>query len=273
MTAISALDEPALRAAYAADGVAHVRAALNEAWVERMRGAVDRAMAVPSNDAMEFVPPGEDGRFFGDMFMHRRDADFRALFFKTPCAEIAGRAMGAAEVRLFYDQIFAKAPNTPRETPWHQDGPYWPISGEMACTVYLALDAIDDGNGAVRYARGSHLPGRDFRPAPFRSGADNALRYAGSALPAVEAPDEATLVSFKLEPGDAVVFHGRMVHGAPGNPSADRPRRTIALRFTGEDIRWQHGISTFGRLRKADLPNGAPLSARDALFPVLWKRR
>lgn len=114
-------DNTALAAAYARDGVAHVPGALNAAWVERMRAAVDRAMTVPSNDAMEFVPPGEDGRFFGDMFMHRRDADFRALFFKTPCAEIAGRAMGAAEVRLFYDQIFAKAPATKRETPWHQD--------------------------------------------------------------------------------------------------------------------------------------------------------
>ncbi len=41
------------------------------------------------------------------MFMWQRDADFRAAFFDTPCAALAGDAMGAAQVNLFYDQIFA----------------------------------------------------------------------------------------------------------------------------------------------------------------------
>lgn len=260
----------ALAEAYARDGVACARGLLDDAWIARLARAVDRAMAAPSNDSMEFNAPGEPGRFFGDMFMHRRDPDFRAAFFETPCAALAGAAMGASEVRLLYDQIFAKAPGTPRATPWHQDGPYWPLSGDMLCTVYLALDPIDATSGAVSYARASHR-GTAFRPAPFRAGAESATRYTGSALPELDAPDPASLVSFDLEPGDAVVFHANLAHGAGGNAS-ERPRRTLALRFAGEDVRWRSGVSTFRRLRKANLADGAALSARDDLFPVLWRR-
>ena len=46
-------------------------------------------------------------------------------------------------------------------------------------------------------------------------------------------------------PGDAVVFHGRLVHGAGGNASAGRRRRTLALRFAGEDARWREGEAAF----------------------------
>ena len=260
----------ALAEAYARDGVACVRGLLDESWIARLRCAVDRAMATPSNDAMEFNAEGEAGRFFGDMFMHRRDPDFRAAFFDTRCAAIAAEAMGSAAVRLLYDQIFAKAPGTPRATPWHQDGPYWPLSGDMLCTVYLALDPIAQASGAVSYVRGSHR-GSAFRPAPFRAGGETATRYVGSALPELDAPDPETLVSFDLEPGDAVVFHAHLVHGAGGNSTA-RPRRTVALRFAGEDVRWRAGVSTFRRLRKANLADGAPLSARSDLFPVVWRR-
>jgi ectoine hydroxylase-related dioxygenase (phytanoyl-CoA dioxygenase family) len=261
---------------YATDGVAHVPGAVSAAAVARLAAAVDRAMAAPAKLAIEFAAPGEAGRFFGDMFMWRRDPDFRAAFFETGCAALAGEAMAAAEVRLFYDQIFAKEPGTARRTPWHQDYPYWPVSGGMFCTVYVALDAIDAENGAVEYVAGSHRGLGDYRPAPFRAGGEDAARYAASALDAV--PDIDALRGtldirrFDLAPGDAVVFHGRLVHGAGGNASAGRRRRTLALRFAGEDARWREGVSTFRPLRKAGLRTGEPLSARPDLFPLLWTR-
>jgi hypothetical protein len=37
-------------------------------------------------------------------------------------------------------------------------------------------------------------------------------------------------------------------------------------------VRWRSGVSTFRRLRKANLAHGAPLSNREDLFPVLWRR-
>ena len=263
-------------AAYERDGVVCLRGAFDAVWVGILCEAVERDLLKPGPHATNFAEGSSSGKFFGDMFMWRRDPDFRAAFFETGCAALAGEAMAAAEVRLFYDQIFAKEPGTARRTPWHQDYPYWPVSGDMFCTVYVALDAIDAENGAVEYVAGSHRGLSDYRPAPFRAGGEDAARYAASALDAV--PDIDALRGtldirrFDLAPGDAVVFHGRLVHGAGGNASAGRRRRTLALRFAGEDARWREGVSTFRPLRKAGLRTGEPLSARPDLFPLLWTR-
>ncbi len=261
--------------AYVADGVAVVRGLVDAAMVARLAAAIDRAMARPAKRAIEFNAPGEAGRFFGDMFMWRRDADFRAAFFETQAAAIAGAAMQSGEVRLFYDQVFAKEPATPRTTPWHQDYPYWPVTGDQFCTVYVALDEIDAENGGVEYVAGSHRWGNDYRPAPFRAGGEDAQRYTNSPL--APGPDIESLRAtldirrYALAPGDATIFHGRLVHGAPGNASPTRRRRTLALRFAGDDARWQTGINTFQALRKAGLKTGDPLSARPDLFPMLWR--
>ena len=261
--------------AYVADGVAVVRGLVDAAMVARLAAAIDRAMARPAKRAIEFNAPGEAGRFFGDMFMWRRDADFRAAFFETQAAAIAGAAMQSGEVRLFYDQVFAKEPATPRTTPWHQDYPYWPVTGDQFCTVYVALDEIDAENGGVEYVAGSHRWGNDYRPAPFRAGGEDAQRYTNSPL--APGPDIESLRAtldirrYALAPGDATIFHGRLVHGAPGNASPTRRRRTLALRFAGDDARWQTGINTFQALRKAGLKTGDPLSARPDLFPMLWQ--
>jgi hypothetical protein len=69
--------------AYGRDGVVHLPGLVPPAMVERLRGAVDRAMAAPGEMALDFNDRGSPGRFFGDMFMWRGDADFRAAFFET----------------------------------------------------------------------------------------------------------------------------------------------------------------------------------------------
>ncbi len=270
------MSRPELLELYSRDGVAHVPGALDRGWVARLSAAVDRAMAAPGRRAIEFAAPGEPGRFFGDMFMHRRDPDFRAAFFETRCAALAGEAMGARQVHLFYDQIFAKEPGTPRRTPWHQDFPYWPATGDMFCTVYLALDPIDAENGGVEYVAGSHRWGDDFCPKPFRAGGEDAMRYANPDF--VPAPDidamrdTLDIRRFDMAPGDAVVFHGKLMHGAGGNDSATRRRRTVALRFAGEDARWREGVPSFQALNAIKMKTGEPLDARPDMFPVLWRR-
>ena len=41
-------------------------------------------------------------------------------------------------------------------------------------------------------------------------------------------------LTWAVEPGDAIAFHGRTVHGAPGNHSTHRHRRVLSLRWVGE---------------------------------------
>lgn len=262
--------------AYERDGVIALRGQFDGAWIARARAAIDRAMAAPAPTAAEFNAAGTPGRFFGDMFMWLRDADLRACFLAGPAPEIAAKAMRSRNVDAFYDQLFVKEPGTEKRTPWHQDQPYWPVLGWQVTTVYVALDRIDPANGAVEYIRGSHRWNTRFRPVGFKDGPPNAHaeRYADSPLPPI--PDiEADrgaydIVTFDLEPGDCLLFHAMIAHGAPGNASSTRRRRALSMRYTGDDARYDPRPGTFQLAREPDLARGAAMTCD--LFPRVWPR-
>jgi ectoine hydroxylase-related dioxygenase (phytanoyl-CoA dioxygenase family) len=45
------------------------------------------------------------------------------------------------------------------------------------------------------------------------------------------------VLEWQMEPGDAVAFHYRTLHGARGNDAATR-RRAFSLRLVGDDARY-----------------------------------
>jgi ectoine hydroxylase-related dioxygenase (phytanoyl-CoA dioxygenase family) len=260
-------------AAYARDGVVALAGMFDADWIERLRGAIERDLARPSAMAADFNAPGTQGRFFGDMFMWTWDDDFRAAVFESPAPAIAAALMGAARVNFFYDQLFVKEPGTAKPTPWHQDQPYWAVAGWQISTVWIALDAIPHEAGAVEYIAGSHRWNRRFRPVAFRAGNHNDRRYQEAALepvPDIEAARERyDIRSWTMAPGDCLVFQAMIMHGAPGNSTAGR-RRGLALRFTGDDARYDPRPGTFQMIREPDLAPGAAMEC--ALFPRVWPR-
>jgi ectoine hydroxylase-related dioxygenase (phytanoyl-CoA dioxygenase family) len=261
------------RAAYRRDGVVMLAGMFDADWIARLTAAIDRDMAAPSAMATDFNAPGTPGRFFGDMFMWTWDVDFRAAVFDSPAPAIAADLMAAARVHFFYDQLFVKEPGTTKPTPWHQDQPYWAVQGEQICTVWIALDAIARAAGAVEYVAGSHLWGRRFRPVAFREGNHNAARYSQSDLEPVPDIEAARarhdIRAWTMAPGDCLVFQAMIMHGAPGNATGGR-RRGLALRFTGDDARYDPRPGTFQMIREPDLAAGAPMEC--ALFPRVWPR-
>ena len=50
-------------------------------------------------------------------------------------------------------------------------------------------------------------------------------------------PDDHKVLEWQMEPGDAVLFDFRTVHGARGNLGGGR-RRALSLRFVGDDARY-----------------------------------
>ena len=90
------------------------------------------------------------------------------------------------------------------------------------------------------------------------------------------------MLEWSLEPGDAVLFHFRTVHGARGNHSATTRRRALSLRWVGDDAAFveRRGGRTsppltapFGEAgaQGADahgMQEGQRL--REDWFPVLW---
>jgi ectoine hydroxylase-related dioxygenase (phytanoyl-CoA dioxygenase family) len=262
----------------ARDGAVVLRSALPENWVVRLREAIESELKSPSPTASEFG--GAGGRFYGDLFLWLRNPEFRAVAQDSPLPELAAALMHTRTVHLFYDQLFVKEPGSAEPTPWHQDLPYWPISGEQVLSIWIPVDRATPESGVVTYVQGSHRWGRAFRPQAFgKSG--NAGAYRDSIfepMPDIDGERERyTFLNWSLDPGDVLVHLGLAIHGATGNHSSSVRRRALAIRYTGDDVRYAPRPNTFMDIEAVrrhvpvpGIPAGSPLSG--SLFPQVWPR-
>lgn len=204
--------------AFELDGVICLRGMFDNAWVERMRVAVDRDMANPSLLSKDVT---KGGRFYTDLFMWTRDADFRDFVFESPASAIAAQVLKSEKVNLLYDNLFVKEPFADIPTPWHNDQPYWPIQGWQGCTIWVALDAVTKESGSLEYIKGSHR---------WRKG----LLDTDVSKELVDR-EHHEFLSGDMEPGDCLVHHMLTIHSSPGNTSSRR-RRGVITHWVGDDV-------------------------------------
>jgi phytanoyl-CoA hydroxylase len=89
---------------------------------------------------------------------------------------------------------------------------------------------VDEGNGCVRYVRGSHAAGlRPHGPSGVL-GFSRALTDWGSSRR--DAEDE---VAMPAAPGDALAHHALTVHRADANASPTRSRRALGFIYYAAD--------------------------------------
>lgn len=253
--------------AFAHDGAVCVRGLFDSSWVERMRQAIDRIESIPG-PFRERYSPDDPGEFLSDKFLWTCNSDFRAAVLDSPAAEAACRLMRASRVNVFYDHLMVKEPGAISRTPWHQDLNYWPVEGEQVCSVWIAFDPVDRSNGAMEFVAGSHRSGRRYQPFDFRH-ADAVETDEFEPLPDVDAHrGEFRILTWDLEPGDAVVFSALTLHGAAGNATRDRRRRALSIRYTGDDVRFVKRKKMIRLLRDPGLHVGDRMDCE--LFPVAW---
>jgi len=160
---------------------------------------------------------------------------YRGMLMRSPLPALLQGFWGGGPVWFMYEQIFSKQSGGMR-TPWHQDTSYQPVSGEHVAVVWISLDPVSRDE-ALEFCSGSHL-GPLYNASSFKPGDPTDPLYKTGNLPRlpdIEAErDEWPIVGWETEPGDAVVFHPSTLHGG-GAPGPDRRRRTLTLRFFGED--------------------------------------
>ena len=64
---------------------------------------------------------------------------------------------------LYSSKLIQKEPRTGGAFQWHQDYGYWYMSGNMTpdmCTVFIAMDPCDMGNGCLEVCNDSILRGK-----------------------------------------------------------------------------------------------------------------
>ncbi|MEM9287191.1 MAG: phytanoyl-CoA dioxygenase family protein [Pseudomonadota bacterium] len=215
-------------------------------------------------------PSDKQGKFKAGSFNCYNYPSLNQLGQQAPFGQIAAALMGSTRICFYGDQLFWKQPNSRQRTAFHQDATYFHHEGDQCCTFWMPMEKVDQENGMMGYARGSHL-GDLYKPNLFVSQA-SFPGSQGKALPDVEGHEEDfDVVYYPAEPGDIIVHHVKTWHGSTGNTSATRHRRAMTLRYLGDDIRYLERQGTPPDSPKsAQLHDGDPIECAE--FPLIWTR-
>lgn len=251
--------------AFEEDGAAILRQVFTQ-WIEPLRRGVATLMADPSPLERTVRPADGSAPFFQDLCNWQRIPDFRAFVFESDAARLAAALMRSRTARFFHDHVLVKQAGSSTVTPWHQDQPYYCVEGRQSVSFWIPLDPVPR-DVVMECVRGSHRWGKAFRPMRF-----NGTRlYADDdfeTMPDIEARrGELDIVGWDMEPGDAIAFSFRTVHGAPANQSP-RPRRVFSARFVGDDAVYaKRAGRTSPPFEGLGLEEGEPFAA--PIFPVV----
>ncbi len=223
-----------LRQRYREDGVVYLPKVLDAEALELARQGFDWSVANPS-PAAQHLFPGNDTLFYQDLFNTLSWQQYAPLLKQADLGGLMARLWGSDNVWFFFEQIFQKK-GASRRTPWHQDTSYFPVDGADMSVMWISLDSVPLSQ-ALEFVRGSHRSTL-FNGSAFTGEDDTAPLYDAAdmpRLPDVEANrDQFDIVSWPIEPGDVLIFHPSTLHGG-GHTEAGGERRTISLRFFGDD--------------------------------------
>ncbi len=286
--------------AYNRDGVVLLQGMIDQDWVERITEAWLRmrrnieaskpAYHLPQwmldkdprlTKEMKAANSGETRKermgagFFGGKFMHLWDEDFMAYGTDSPAGEMVGRVLDSETVRYYWDQMFCKDAGCTIPTYWHADYPAWPCGGEMLPSLWLALTPTERGVSSLEFIAGTHKKKVLQWPRSFNARAMERPEDRPDFIDYEEHRDDPDIkfLSFDMEPGDAVLIHPRVYHGAGANNHPSQDRIALTTRWFGDDVVWDprpECVNTPGLPYEEMTPGAHP--DNDDLFPIAWRR-
>ena len=228
------------------DGVTMLPAMFSSEWIDTLRAGLDAHLEQPTERARIWDRDAQGRTMFWDSMAWHGVEQYRRFVHGSPAAELAGRLLGSSQVHFYFDAVFVRSHGSQFETPWHQDEPYWSVSGHDTCTVWMPLVPVHAAN-ALAFVPGSHLSGQVFDQPDFgelnpdaKAGIDRSdfSAVAEADIPDIAAdPDRYGVVSWDMEPGDCVVFNSRILHGGSGQLPEDRELRVFTSKWLGDDVR------------------------------------
>ncbi len=225
-------------AAYQRDGFAHFRQFVAGEDFDELVRRLDRfiSQVVPGMEREEvFYEDKDDASTLKQVQnLGAHDPWFHSLFVSGPLRDLAETLLQGPAVPKNL-QFFNKPPGIGQPTPAHQDGYYFMLEPCEALTMWLALEAVDEENGCVRYVKGSHRAGMREH---------GRTKTLGFSQGIVDFPTEADLAAetpLPAGPGDLLVHDALTVHRADGNRSPNRTRRALGFVYFSERARENRG--------------------------------
>ena len=235
-------------------------------WIDLLRDGFEKVLNKPGPHARENVT-NKEGRFFEDYCNWKRINEFKKFAEESPAAQIVAEATGSKSIQLFHEHIFVKDPGTFKETPWHQDMPYYCVDGNDTGSFWIPLDQITKEN-SLKILLGSHKFPKLFRPTkwsnnkPWYKNDDNYMD-----MPNINSMEEKILKT-EMNLGDAILFNFKVLHSSSGN-ATNIPRRAFSMRFIGDDVKYlERSGETSPPFKGIDLKDGERM--RKDWFPVVW---
>ena len=143
-----------------------------------------------------------------------------------------------SDICLWNMSFFAKPAMNGKETPWHQDGQYWPIVPLATCTVWIAIDDCTPENGPLRYIPGSHRSHRLMG----HTQDDNPEFTLNQKLNADEY-EEDKAEDLIIEAGQMALHDVYIAHGSGPNRSR-HPRRGMTMRMMPTTSTYDRDLAT-----------------------------
>jgi ectoine hydroxylase-related dioxygenase (phytanoyl-CoA dioxygenase family) len=255
---------------YEALGAVVIRGVLNADELKRLEKGIEHNLSHLSPLAQVASQQDDPGRFVEDFCTWQRNPDYQHILCESSLPHVAAQLMQSASVRVYHDHLLVKEPGTKQPTPWHQDQPYYNVSGRQNVSFWIPVDPVSQ-ESTLRFVAKSHL-GTWYMPRTFRD--QQAKWFPEGSLaelpPIDDQPENYPQLAWALEPGDCVAFQMLALHASSGVGPQVR-RRVFSARYLGDDAR--HAVRhwrtspPFDNLA-ARLPDGAEMA--DPLFPKVW---
>lgn len=274
--------------AYQRDGAVLLKNILSDAELALLSAGVEEANAQPTPRFSRVQSADGRGETVVDQLPSEASPSLKALIRDGRIAEIAAQMMRTPSAQLVLDQLFYKQPGRVVPTPWHQDTPFLCVRGHDIARIWLSCDP-SPADLTVQVVRGSHRwnviysTQSEAQSEVATTDEGGAFSYDGIGdarqppTPDIERyRGSFDIMTFDVEPGDAVVFHGHVLHGAAGRDDHPRPRRAFASLWGGPELRCHRpggfAMPTVGQLRGYQAPHGARIGDHPEEFPYYWKK-
>lgn len=197
---------------------------LSAAEARDLRDLLEEALATP-------LPQLSDRASDRDSYVgepHVRDLRWLELC-RHPRVLDAVESILGPNLILVYSSVFIKQPGSPVKVGWHQDNTYWPsVHGTDVVTLWLAVDAADAANSAMKVIPGSHRGWRELETVD--SGEDQMLKRSVPVSP----EQEASAVTLAMGAGSLSIHDSFILHGSDANRSGRR-RAGYTVRYCSTD--------------------------------------
>jgi ectoine hydroxylase-related dioxygenase (phytanoyl-CoA dioxygenase family) len=227
---------------FSTDGVVCVRNAIGAEWIESLHDGVEYNLQHPSERGRVWDRDIHGGTCLYDSQVWQDIPQYRDFVLNSPMGELAGRVLGSSQVNFFFDAIFVRTVGNQFRTPFHQDEPYWSVTGFDTCSVWMPIVPVE-AKSALEFVRGSHRWPNRYRQTNFGAltGDERDQVHFDDGLepfPDIEGErNRFDLISWDMEPGDVAIFNARIIHGGSGNLAPDRDLKVFNTQWLGDDVR------------------------------------